>query len=473
MSQGRVQLLEVDDTPRPETGVRAAEAAANRAARAFWSWSSTSPKDRVDLLKSMADQLHKGRNDLASLAADEVGASIQWTHFNVNIAEDILLQACDLVPLLADQVHNHEDGVRKSIVRRQAVGVVLGFAPWNAPVALATRALAAPIACGNTVVLKASEHCPRTHRAVVDLFIKAGLPTDVASVVTNDAKDSLDVARALIRHPAVRRINFTGSTRVGRLVAQEAATELKRCVLELSGKAPFIVLDDADIDAAAAAAMVGAFFNQGQVCMSTERVLVQDSIADKFVDTLIAKTARLKAADPKFETADLGRLINSDAAARVTGLIDDAVAHGAILRIGGQVDGSVMQPAVLDHITPKMRIYSEESFGPVAAITRVRDPEEAISVANDTEFGLAGAVFGADIDRCHEVANRLETGICQINGPTVFDDPTMPFGGMKSSGYGRFGGTAALDEFTECRWLSQHLSPDATQIEEMLNLGRT
>jgi len=456
--------LDGSATAPASLAIRSATEAADRAARAFWAWSTTAPND--------PDSLDKGRADLTETAANEVGAAPQWVDFNIKIAQDTLRQARDLVPLMADQTVRHSDG-RTSTLRRQAVGVVLGFVPWNAPVTLAARALAAPIACGNTVVLKASEHCPNTHKMVVDLFSNCGLPENVISVVTNEPKDSLDVARTLIRHPTVRRINFTGSTRVGQIIAVEAAQVMKRCVLELSGKAPLIVLSDADLDAAAAAAMTGAFFNQGQVCMSTERIIVMEDIADQFVEKLVHKTSSLSASDPKESAAPLGRLINADAAARVADLITDAVNLGASLKLGGEVTGEVMQPAVLDHVTPSMRIYLEESFGPVASVIRVRDAEEAISVANDTEFGLAAAVFGKDTNRCHAIADRLETGICQINGPTVFDDPNMPFGGMKSSGYGRFGGTAALDEFTEIRWLSQHNSLDAAQIEDMLNLGRT
>lgn len=455
----------------PRVHLEEVEEAANKAARAFWEWSKTSAEVRRRHLAAMADALDAARDTLVAMAAEEVGAAPQWTNFNISIACAILHQTGDLIDLMEDKRVGHADG-RASILRRQAVGVVLGFAPWNAPIILAVRALAAPIACGNTVVLKASEFCPRTHRSIVALFEKAGLPKDVVTVVTNAPEDSLDVAKALIAHPTVRRVNYTGSTRVGQIVALEAAKVLKRCLLELSGKAPLIVLEDADLEAAAAAAVTGAFFNQGQVCMSTERIIVLDEIADAFVEDVITRAGQLRASDPRIETAALGRLINEDAAIRVAALVDDAVSKGAALKLGGGHEGAVMQPVVLDYVTPHMRIYTEESFGPVASIIRVRDDEEAISVANDTEFGLAAAVFSRDEARAMRIADRLETGICQINGPTVFDDPSMPFGGVKASGYGRFGGTAALDEFTEIRWLSTHHGLEAKHIEEMLNLGR-
>jgi acyl-CoA reductase-like NAD-dependent aldehyde dehydrogenase len=303
---------------------RVADEAANRAARAFWSWSKTSPEERRAHLMAMADALSGARDALVEVAAREVGAAPQWTDFNITIARDVLMKAGDLMDGMTDTRVAHPDG-RTSIMRRQSVGVVLGFAPWNAPITLATRAIASPIACGNTVVLKASEFCPDTHALVVSLFEQAGLPKDVVTVATSTREHSRDVAKALIAHPTVRRINFTGSSRVGQIVAMEAAKVLKRCLLELSGKAPLIVLDDADLDLAAAAAVTGAFFNQGQVCMSTERIIVHEAVADPFVEKLVARTARLKASDPRLETAALGRLINEDAVARVGALVDDAL----------------------------------------------------------------------------------------------------------------------------------------------------
>ena len=433
-------------------------AVANTAAAAFWNWKSLSSSDRVEMLKAMASAIDDARGVLAEAAADEVGIARGWSDFNVDIAKSILLQATDIVPHMGDIENRETDGIR-SIMRRDPVGVVLGFAPWNAPVALAVRALAAPLACGNSVVLKGSEHCPETHRLTVDVLCNAGLPEGVANVVTNKPDESEAVTRALIAHPAVRRVNFTGSTRVGRHVAAIAAEHLKRCLLELSGKAPLIVLDDADLDKAADAAIFGAFFNQGQVCMSTERIIVLGSVADEFVERLIVRAAQLRAGDPREENAPLGSLLNAEAALRVRGLIEDAVSRGAKLLIGGEISGAIMQPAIVDRVAANMRLYHEESFGPVASVLRVSDEEDAISIANDTEFGLSSAVFTRDEARGMRVADRLETGMCHINGSTVFDDPYMPFGGMKSSGYGRFGGLSSLDEFTELRWIARHDGP--------------
>jgi acyl-CoA reductase-like NAD-dependent aldehyde dehydrogenase len=445
-----------------------ADEAVGDAAAAYWNWSTTRPDERRDMLAAMAASLGKARDQLRDVAAAEIGAAPKWIDFNIRLAQETLHEAGNLLPLLEDRIVDDAVHGTRSILRRQPVGVVLGFAPWNAPIALSVRAVAAPLACGNTVVLKASEHCPQTQSLVIDILRSAGLPQGVATVVSNKPEESSEVARRLISHPAVRRINFTGSTRVGRMVAEIAASELKRCLLELSGKSALIVTETADLDTAVSAAALGAFFNQGQICMSTERIVVFDEIADAFVGKLVDQTRSLKAADPRKSSAPLGRLINANAADRIRGLIDDAISKGAVLLTGGEVDGAVMQPAVLDRVTSTMRLYHEESFGPVACVLRVSDAEEAISIANDTEFGLSAAVFGADIDRCMDIATRLETGICQINGPTVYDNPAMPFGGMKASGYGRFGGPASIDEFTELRWIAQHKTGVKARTDDLL-----
>lgn len=404
----------------------------------------------------MIDALNAHRDEFYALAAKEVGAAQSWTAFNVDLAIGMLAHVASLAPLLVDEEVRDPQTGKQSIVRRQAAGVALGMVPWNAPITLGVRAVAAALMCGNTVVMKGSEHCPETHRHLVDVLNSAGLPDGVLTCVVSAPEDAHQTMVQLIAHPCIRRINFTGSTRVGRDVAMEAARQVKPALLELSGKAPLIVLDDADLDAAVEAACFGAYFNQGQICMSTDWIIVVKSVADAFVARLQARTEQIRAADPIDEIADLGRMISADAARRVNGLIEDAVAKGARLLVGGQIDGCVMQPALLDGIAANMRIYREETFGPLASIMRVHDAEEAVSIANDSEFGLNAAIFSRDLTRAEAMADRLEYGVVQINGPTVHDDPSMPFGGMKKSGYGRFGGAQAITEFTETRWIATH-----------------
>jgi vanillin dehydrogenase len=428
--------------------------AANAAAAAFVSWSETSPSERRSILFRAADLMVERRDLFAKAMAAETGAAASWAEFNCRIAAEMLREAGAMTTqILGEVIPSNQPGTTALAVR-QAAGVVLGIAPWNAPVILGVRAVAMPLACGNTVVLKGSELCPMTHRLIGEVLRDAGLPPGVLNVIFNAPADAAAVVDALIAHQAVRRVNFTGSTRVGKLIAEAGARNLKPCLLELGGKAPFVILDDADIGEAVKAAAFGAFFNQGQICMSTERVIVDARVADEFVDRLGAKAASLKAGMPGEDNCVLGSMIGVDAAARVKALIDDAVSKGAALVAGGSRSGTVMQPTVLDWVNPSMRLYSEESFGPVAAVTRFSDIEEAISIANDSEYGLSAAVFGKDVNRALSVARRIESGICHINGPTVHDEAQMPFGGVKASGYGRFGGKAAINEFTELRWIT-------------------
>jgi acyl-CoA reductase-like NAD-dependent aldehyde dehydrogenase len=321
------------------------------------------------------------------------------------------------------------------------------------------RAVAMPLACGNTVVLKASENCPRTHHLIGEAFADAGFPAGVVNVVTNAPADAADVVNALIDHHAVKRINFTGSTRVGKLIAERAARHLKPVLLELGGKAPFVVLKDADLDEAVKAAAFGAFMNQGQICMSTERIVVAPEIADAFVEKFAAKARTLVAGDPREAKTPLGSLVGADSADCIRGLMQDAVAKGARIAAGGEGEGLLMGATVIDSVTPQMRIYAEESFGPVVCVIRAKDEEDAIRIANDTEYGLAAAVFSKDVARAITVAKRIQSGICHINGPTVHDEAQMPFGGVKASGYGRFGGKAGVAEFTDLRWITIETQP--------------
>ena len=438
-------------------GVVLARAAAGAAAAAFPAFSELGPTRHRELLWRAADLLEARGELFAAVMADEMGATPEWARFNIELGAAMLREAGALTTQVTGEVIASDRPGSTAMAIRQPVGVVLGIAPWNAPIILAVRAIAMPLACGNTVVLKGSEICPKTHQLLVDVLVDAGMGNGVVSFVVNAPTEAADVMETLIAHPSVRRVNFTGSTRVGRIIGVIAARYLKPALLELGGKATVIVLDDADIEEAVAATAFGAFMNQGQICMSTERVVVDDAVADRFAEKLCRKADRLIAGPAG--NAPLGRLIGADAVERISAIIDDAVSKGARIIAGGRIDGLYMDATVIDDVTPGMRIYAEEVFGPVAALIRVRGVEEAVRVANDTEYGLSSAVFGRDIGRAMRVARRIEAGICHINGPTVHDEPQMPFGGMKASGYGRFGGKAAIDEFTEMRWITVSTRP--------------
>ncbi len=434
-------------------GVADAIRAVDAAAAAFGAWSAMGPSARRKILLAAADLMEAKAGAFAALMTAETGATGPWGGFNAMLGAGVLREAAAMTTQIGGEVIPSDKPGTLALAVRQPAGVCVGIAPWNAPVILGTRAVAMPLACGNTVVLKASELCPATHQLIGATLIEAGVPPGVINVVTNAPEDAAAVVHALIEHPAVKRINFTGSTRVGKIVAEAAARVLKPVLLELGGKAPLVVLDDADIDAAVDAAAFGAFMNQGQICMSTERIIVDEKIADEFVAKLVAKAKALPAGDPRGHVV-LGSLISQQAADRVEELIADAVAKGGKLVAGGTRDGTIMAATLVDHVTPSMRIYSEESFGPAKSIIRTSGVEEAIRVANDTEYGLSSAVFGRDITRALAVARRIDAGICHINGPTLNDEPQMPFGGMKGSGYGRFGGKAGIAEFTDLRWIT-------------------
>ena len=440
-------------TRAPAGGVEDARRAADAAAAAFPAWAALGPGARRGLLLEAADVMVSKSTEFARLMTAETGSTGPWGGFNVMLAANILREAAAMTTQISGEVIPSDKPGTLALAVRQPVGVCVGIAPWNAPVILGTRAIAMPLACGNTVVLKASELCPGVHRLIGEVMREAGLPKGVVNVVTNAPADAAQVVEALIAHPGVKRINFTGSTRVGKIIAETAARHLKPVLLELGGKAPLVVLDDADLDAAVNAAAFGAYMNQGQICMSTERIIVDATVAAAFVEKLAAKARSLPAGDPRGPVV-LGSLVNLAAAERIEELVADAVAKGAVVVAGGRRDGTIVEATLVDHVTPQMRIYSEESFGPAKSVIRVTGDEEAIRVANDTEYGLSSAVFSRDVRRAMAVARRIEAGICHINGPTVADEAQMPFGGVKGSGYGRFGGKAGIAEFTDLRWIT-------------------
>ncbi|MFT4173921.1 MAG: aldehyde dehydrogenase [Rhodocyclaceae bacterium] len=443
----------------PAATVADARAAVAAAQAAFPAWSASGPNERRAHLLAAASALEARADAFADAMAAETGASGLWAGFNVHLAAGMLREAAALTTQINGEVIPSDVPGNVAMGLRRPAGVVLGMAPWNAPVILGVRALATPLACGNTVVLKGSELCPATHGLIIEALQAAGLPAGVVNYVTNAPADAAHVVEAMIADPAVRRVNFTGSTRVGRLIAQTCATHLKPVLLELGGKAPLVVLDDADIDAAVAAAAFGAFAHSGQICMSTERIIVDARIADAFVDKLVAKSRGLPLGDPRHGPVVLGSVVDMHTVEHCNALIDDALARGATLLCGGHADDTLMPATLLDHVTDAMRLFAEETFAPVKAIVRVNGVEEAIAAANHSEYGLSSAVFGRDVARAWQVAMRIEAGICHINGPTVHDEAQMPFGGVKGSGYGRFGGRAGIDAFTETRWITLQTTP--------------
>jgi acyl-CoA reductase-like NAD-dependent aldehyde dehydrogenase len=440
-------------TRAPASSIADVKAAVAAAQAAFPAWSQTGPNQRRALLLKAADIMDSKAGEFTQLMITETGGTGPWGGFNTMFAANILREAAAMTTQIQGEIIPSNKPGTLAMGIRQAVGVCVGIAPWNAPIILGTRAVAMAIACGNTVILKASEACPGMHVLIGQVLVEAGLPDGVINVITNAPKDAAAVVEALIAAPEVRRVNFTGSTKVGKIIGELCGRHLKPALLELGGKAPLIVLDDADIDAAVNAAAFGCYMNMGQICMSTERLIVHEAVADEFVAKLAAKASRLPAGDPRGPVV-LGSLVNPEAATKMEAFIADAISKGASLVAGGKVTGSVVEATLLDGVKPGMRSYDEESFGPVKPVVRVKDEDEAIRVANDTEYGLSAAVYSRDIKRAMSVAQRIQSGICHINGPTVGDEAQMPFGGVKDSGYGRFGGKAAISEFTDLRWIT-------------------
>lgn len=436
-------------------GVEDALAAVNSAQTAFLSWRNSAPSERRRLLLKAADVLESKTPQFIEVMAAEVGAAALWAGFNVHLAANLFREAAGMVTQIQGETIPTDKPGALSMTVRQPVGVVLSIVPWNGPVVLAARAIAYPIACGNTVVFRASEASPKTHLLVADALVEAGFPPGVLNVVTNAPKDAPEVIDALIAHKAVRRINFTGSTRVGRIIAQKAATHLKRCLLELGGKSPQVVLDDANIDEAVKAAVFGSFLYQGQICMSTERLVVDEAVADEFVAKFAARAKELVMGDPRVNPGCvIGPMVATESGTRLNAMIDDALSKGAVLACGGKANGAIMSATIVDHVKPGMTIYGDETFGPITTVVRVKGVEEAVAVANDSDYGLSAAVFGRDVTRALDVAMRIESGSVHVNGSTVQNEAQAPYGGTKNSGYGKFDGRAVIDEFTELKWIT-------------------
>jgi acyl-CoA reductase-like NAD-dependent aldehyde dehydrogenase len=437
-----------------------AKRAVEAAQQAFPGWSSTMPQERRALLLRAADLLEERRNDFVSMLIKETGSTFGFAMFQSFYSPGILREAASQVHELTGDVLPANMPGAFYFSRRQPLGVVAGIAPWNAPLILSLRAVSLPLACGNTVVLKPAPDSPISGGIMLaELFEAAGFPKGVVNVVTHDVEANREIGDEFVENRAVRCISFTGSTAVGRELAEKCGRYLKRIALELGGHNPLIVLSDADIEHAVKVAAFGAFLHQGQICMSVRRIIVERSIAAEFTDKLVAKAQSLKVGDPEQHDTVIGPLINQKQLEHVKNNVGASVAAGANILCGGKHEGLCYYPTVLSNVTPAMRVSCEETFGPVVSILPVGGMEEALRVANDSNYGLSAGVLTRDYEKGLWLAERLETGMVHINDSTVLDEPQVPFGGMKDSGLGRMGGRAARDEFTELRWISLQREP--------------
>ena len=446
---------------RVAAGKRAdAKRAVDAAAAAFPAWSHALPAERQALFLKAADILEKKQNEIITILAEETGCTFGFAMFQTMFTPGLLREAAAQVHQATGEIIPADLPGAFFMAIRQPVGVVAGLAPWNAPLILSLRSICLPIAYGNTAVLKPSFESSASGGAVIaEVFHEAGFPKGILNLVTNGPGKSGEIGDEFIENRTVRRINLTGSTAVGRQLAEKAGRHLKRIALELGGQNPLIILRDADVDYAVDAAAFGGFLHQGQICMSTRRVIIEQPIAKEFTEKLIKKVLTFKVGNPKEPDTIIGPLINKQQFDQVRNSVDAAVRDGAKLLCGGRSEGLCYFPTVLTNVKPGSSFSCEETFGPVVSIIEVKNEEEALAVANDTMYGLTAAVFTRDFAKGMSIAEGIESGIVHINDQTVHDEPQVPFGGVKDSGWGRFGGRAALEEFTVLRWISVQRTP--------------
>jgi acyl-CoA reductase-like NAD-dependent aldehyde dehydrogenase len=438
----------------PDGGRADAHAAVEAAAAAFPAWAKTPPAERQRIFLKAADLLESRAEEVAGWLIRETGAAFGFSMFQLHFVPGLFRQAAALAYAPLGEVIPSDTGAFSMGLRRP-VGVVGAIAPWNAALILSARSIAAPLALGNTVVLKPSELSPYAGGLLwAEIFAEAGMPAGVLNVVTHAPGAAADIGDELVENRHVRRINFTGSTATGRRLAEAAGRQLKRVVLELGGYNPLIVLADADLDYAVDASVFGSFLHQGQICMSARKLIVERPIADAFVSRLAEKTKGLKVGNPGEHDTVIGPLINESALELVRGRVEEAVAKGARVLAGGEAVGPCFQATLLADVPEDSDFAQHETFGPVAAIEVVDSAEEAVARANATAYGLASGIITSNPDRGLALAQEIEAGIVHVNDQPVADEPQMPFGGVKDSGFGRFGGQAVVGEFTEVHWIT-------------------
>jgi acyl-CoA reductase-like NAD-dependent aldehyde dehydrogenase len=428
-----------------------AEAAVAAAHAAFPGWAATPPSERQRLFLKTADIVERRRQDIVNVMAVEAGTASAFAGYQVKLVADQLRHASGWgFKPIGDVIPSDVPG-RLALAVRKPLGVVAGFSPWNGAFTLAWRTVLLPMVFGNTVVLKPSEEAPLSAGLLVaEIMDEAGFPPGTINVVTHAPGEAAAVADAFFESPAVRSINFTGSSAVGRILAARAGQSLKRIVLELGGYNPMLILRDADIAGAVDTTAFSAFFHQGQICMNARKVLIERPIHDEFVERLAAKVRGFKSGDPSAPGTVIGPLINDRALHSVKERVQDAISRGATLVTGGQAEGRVYAPTILTHVPDAAPITREETFGPVLIIEAVDSPEEALEKASDTRYGLCASILTSDQDRGLDLAQRFDCGMVHINGPTMASEPSMPNGGVKESGWGR-SGPYAVEDFTEIR----------------------
>lgn len=429
------------------------------AAAAQPKWAATVPGERATLLRRAADIMEARREEIVTWLIKESGSTRLKANIEWDSAHAITLEAASAPYRVQGRILPSDIPGKENRVYRQPVGVVGVISPWNFPLHLTNRSVAPALAVGNAVVIKPASDTPVTGGLLLaKIFEEAGLPPGVFSVVVGPGSV---IGDAFVLHPVPRVISFTGSTPVGRRIAELAAKSpmLKRVALELGGNSPFIILDDADLDLAVNAAVFGKFLHQGQICMITNRIIVDATIYDQFVERFTARVRKLKFGNPDDADTAIGPIINKSQFAGLLKHIEGARSSGARQTAGGEPHGLMLPPHVFADVTPHMAIAQEEMFGPVVSIIKVTGEEEAIRVANDTEFGLSSAVFSRNVERGVRVALQVKAGMTHVNDQPVNDLPNCPFGGEKNSGLGRFGGDWIIEEFTTDHWVSVQHQP--------------
>lgn len=430
------------------------KAAIEAASNAQPAWAALPPQARAKFMLDAADAIERRKPEFAQAIVSETGSWFGKAMFETGYIAGALRAAAASVYQMNGEIIPSDYG-KLSLLVREPVGVVSVITPWNFPALLTMRGVSIPMAIGNCVVVKPSELTPVTGGLLLaEIFEEVGLPAGVFNVVTCSRSSLDEVGDELIANPHVQAISFTGSTTVGKQIAQKAAGLLKTASLELGGKDPMIILDDADMQRAVDAATFGSFMHQGQICMSTERVIVHKDIADEFIEKFVAKASTLKYGDPSQPEHIIGPIINQAQLDKIQAQVDQAIAAGATVRTGGKADGPYFPATVITGITRDMDIFQNETFGPVAPVIVVHDDQEAIDVANDSAYGLSSSVITRDEERGMNIARNIQSGMCHINDCTVHDEPHAPFGGAKDSGLGGMGGRYSIDNFSKIRWVT-------------------